>query len=91
MVSALIIGSAVGAIIGFIHAGYVYRQQINAFPERFAEHPFVVRARAIYFALWTITLWVLFGSYLFYLWLISVVIYATYHALKRSRLCCRSP
>lgn len=86
MANALIIGSVVGAIIGLIHAGYVYIQQTAEFPERLAEHPVAVRVRAAYFALWTIFLWVLLGSYVFYLWVVSVVIYAIYHALKRLRI-----
>ncbi len=42
-----------------------------------------VRANAVYFALWTLVLWTAFGSYVFNLWLISVVIYSAYKGIKR--------
>lgn len=42
-----------------------------------------VRANAAYFALWTLALWAAFGSYVFNLWLISVVIYIAYNGIKR--------
>ena len=83
MASVLIIGSSVGAVVGFIHAWCLYVRLASEFPERRAEHPVAVRARAAYFALWVFFLWVLFGAYVFFLWVISVVIYTIYHAGKR--------
>ena len=75
MTNALIVGSSVGAIIGLLHAWSVYTRRVSAFPEKVAARPVAVRASAAYFALWTFFLWVLFGSYVFYLWVISVAIY----------------
>ncbi len=83
MSTLLIIGSAVGVIIGLVHAGYVYFQRTKEDPKKLADHPLRVRANAAYFALWTLALWVVFGSYVFSLWLISVVIYAAYQGIKR--------
>jgi hypothetical protein len=83
MTSALIVGSSVGAIIGLLHAWTVYTQRISAFPDKGAVRPVAVRANAAYFALWTFFLWVLFGSYVFYLWVISVAIYTIYSAVRR--------
>jgi len=81
--NALMIGSFVGAIIGLFHARYVYVQQVSEFPQKLIEQPVAVRARAGYFALWTFLLWVLFGSYVFYLWVISIAVYAVWNALKK--------
>ena len=83
MSTLLMIGTAVGAIVGLVHAGYVYYHRTREDPKRLAEHPVRVRANAAYFALWTLVLWTAFGSYVFNLWLISVVIYTAYHGIKR--------
>lgn len=85
MPSTLLIGSIFGAIVGLIHAYCVYVRRTSEIPERLTKHPVAVRARAVYFALWTFFLWVLFGTYVLYLWVISIVIYTIYNALKRSR------
>ncbi len=58
-------GTAVGAIFGTLHAIYVYRLVAAD------SH-----VRAIYYALWTLALWLLFGTYMLVLWVISVVAYA---------------
>lgn len=84
MTNALIVGSAVGAIIGLLHGWSVYSRRVSAFPEKLAVRPVAVRTSAAYFALWTFFLWVLFGAYVFYLWVISVVIYTIYRGVKRS-------
>lgn len=83
MSTLLMIGTAVGVIIGLVHAVYVYSQRTKEDPKKLAEHPLRVRANAAYFALWTLALWVAFGSYIFYLWLISLVIYGAYQGIKR--------
>jgi hypothetical protein len=82
MTSALLIGSSVGAVIGLIHAWRVYVTRTREIPTRLSKHPISVRARALYFALWTFFLWVLFGTYVLYLWLISIVIYVIYNLSK---------
>ncbi len=83
MSTLLMIGSAVGVIIGLVHGCYVYFQRTREDPKKLAEHPVRVRANAVYFALWTLVLWTAFGSYVFNLWLISVVIYTAYNGIKR--------
>lgn len=83
MTNVLIVGSSVGAIIGLLHAWSVYSRRVSAFPEKAATRPLAVRASAAYFALWTFFLWVLFGSYVFYLWVISVAIYTIYRGVKK--------
>ena len=83
MSTLLMIGSAVGVIIGLVHGCYVYVQRTKEDPKKLADHPVRVRANAVYFALWTLVLWMVFGSYVFNLWLISVVIYSAYKGIKR--------
>ncbi len=58
-------GTAVGVVFGLAHAGYVYRLvAVDG------------QLRAGYYALWTLGLWLLFGTYVLVLWVISVVAYA---------------
>jgi hypothetical protein len=56
-------GTALGFVLGALHAPFVYRSRIadeGASP-----------ARAAYFAVWAFTLWALFGAYLLAFWLIG--------------------
>ena len=62
MTNALIIGSAVGAIVGLLHASMIYVHRTRTSPRRLFEHPIAVRANAAYYALLTFLLWALFGS-----------------------------
>ena len=68
MKSMLWVGTIIGAILGLLHAGYVYR--VVSLPGGTAAH-----ARAGYYAVWTLALWLLLGTYVLVLWLISVVTY----------------
>ncbi len=83
MSTLLMVGSTVGLIVGLVHGCYVYFQRTKEDPKKLADHPVRVRANAAYFALWTLALWVAFGSYVFNLWLISVVNYTAYNGIKR--------
>ncbi len=76
------IGTSVGAVLGLVHAWSIYARRTGELPERKAKHPIAVRASAAYYALWTLLLWVLFGSYVFYLWVIGAVLYTLVGALK---------
>ena len=69
MTAVLWAGAIVGAVLGLLHAGYVYR--VVAVPGGTAAH-----ARAGYYALWTFLLWLLFGTYVLLLWVVSLVAYA---------------
>ncbi len=65
MTTMLWAGTAVGAIFGTLHAIYVYRLvAVDG------------HVRAGYYALWTLALWLLFGTYMLVLWIISVVAYS---------------
>ena len=69
MKSMLWVGTVIGAILGLLHAGYVYR--VVSIPGGAAAH-----ARAGYYAVWTLALWLLCGIYVLVLWIISLVAYA---------------
>jgi hypothetical protein len=84
MTTALLIGSAVGGLIGLFHAFYVYRQHVGDSPNAVIENPVATRAHAGYYALWTLLLWVLFGSYVFYLWIASSIAFLIYKAVPKS-------
>lgn len=83
MPDSLIVGSFVGAIIGLLHARSVYAARAREVSKGAAASKSIARGRAAYFALWTFLLWVVFGSYVFYLWVASVIIYGVYLLFKR--------
>jgi hypothetical protein len=68
MNSVLWSGTIVGALLGLLHAGYIYR--VVSMPGGAAAH-----SCAGYYALWTLALWLLFGTYVFVLWMISLIAY----------------
>lgn len=79
MNTAILIGSAFGAGIGLIHAAGIARR-LSARSE-FASPAFSpsgIRA-PLYYALWTLLLWTVFGSYVFYLWLIACGAFGAHH------------
>ena len=64
-------GTVVGAVLGLLHAGYVYRLvAVDG------------HLRAGYYAVWTLALWLLFGTYVLVLWVISVVAYTIARPFK---------
>ena len=71
-------GSVIGALLGLAHAAYVYRIVANGGPAGAIPN----RAHGFYFALWTLGLWILFGSYVLILWLIGVVPYFIFKAFR---------
>ncbi len=72
MASVLWAGTLVGTLLGIIHAVYVYRLVAAEAPAgATANH-----GQAGYYALWTLGLWIVFGSYVLVLWVIAVVAYA---------------
>ena len=85
MTDFLLIGSALGALIGFFHAWRIYAGQVETGLAIEGNGASRVRLRAFYSALWTWALWTIFGSYLFALWLISIVIYVPFKMLKPAR------
>ncbi len=78
MTTALMIGTACGALLGSIHAGAVFARHRRRARGRRQGVPYVVNATAAYFAAWTFMLWIIFGSYVLVLWIVTGVIYAGY-------------
>lgn len=72
MASVLWAGTLVGTLLGFIHAVYVYRLVAAEAPAGAAAN----HGKAGYYALWTLGLWIVFGTYVLVLWVIAVVAYA---------------
>ncbi|HMM76351.1 MAG TPA: hypothetical protein PJ986_11625 [Gammaproteobacteria bacterium] len=74
MDAALWTGTMVGACLGLLHAvGLVVRflRMKGAQP----GFSLGVLLTPLYYALWTIALWALFGAYVLYLWLLGCVLY----------------
>ena len=82
MSDALILGSLFGALIGLLHARGVYAARAREAAEGTVVERGMAKGRAVYFALWTFVLWLVFGSYVLYLWVVSLVIYGAYFLLK---------
>lgn len=72
------VGSVVGALFGLAHAAYVYRITANEYAEDTGPNS----ARGFYYALWTIGLWILFGSYVLVLWLVSITLYGVFKVFR---------
>lgn len=74
MDTALLVGSVFGAFVGIAHACAIFRTQRarNNNPKR-SQHN--VKVSTLYYVVWTVALWVLFGSYVLYLWAVASVVY----------------
>lgn len=83
MSDALILGTLFGVVIGLIHARSVYTVRAREASDGAVPKQAMARGRAVYFALWTFALWLVFGFYVFYLWVASIVIYGIYCLLWR--------
>ena len=67
----LVVGSAIGAVLGLAHGAWVYRLWATR----------RARLAGLYYGLWTFALWTLFGAYVLGFWLLSVVAYGMLRAL----------
>ena len=76
--SLLMTGMLVGALLGVFHAVYVYRLLATELPAGVTSG----HVHAVYYALWTLGLWVIFGSYVLILWLIGAIFYAVFKAFR---------
>lgn len=81
MESVLRIGLAAGIVIGLLHAGYVFRHVLGDPSGR--GRPVRTGLRAGYYALWTVLLWALFGTYVLFMWIVSLVAYGTSRLVLR--------
>ena len=66
MSELLWIGSVLGAVVGVVHAVYLWRVSATEPQDRGA---------ATYRGLWAVGLWTLFGTYVLVLWVVGVIAY----------------
>lgn len=85
MTNAVLIGTSVGAIIGLLHACYVYLQEVGGFPNGLIKRPVATRARGAYYAVWTFLIWAVFGSSVLLLWMVGGVGLVIYKATRLLR------
>ena len=85
MNTAILIGSAFGAAAGLIHAAGLARRIFARSEFTFPGFTLGRTWAALYYGLWTILLWTVFGAYVLYLWLIACGVFGL-HRLWRSRL-----
>ena len=72
------VGTLVGVILGVAHAAYVYRVTANAGSAGTPPD----QARGINFAIWTVLLWILLGSYVVVLWAAGAVLWLVFKAIR---------
>lgn len=65
MMAFIWIGTSLGAVLGLLHGISVFRQQSTRAGGSFGK--------ALYFALWTLALWVVFGAYVLAFWILGAV------------------
>lgn len=71
-------GSILGVICGLAHALYVYRATSRSSisdPRTGFTHPII-------YALWTLGLWVVFGTYVLVLWAVGLLFYVVFKAFR---------
>ena len=73
MDNMLRIGVIAAVVIGILHSAYIFRHVLG--DARGHGPSFRNGLRALYYALWTMLLWAVFGSYVLFMWIISVVVY----------------
>jgi hypothetical protein len=74
----LLVGALTGLIIGLLHAAYLSRLVASGTNSVGSS----ARVPALNFALWTCGLWILLGAYVLGLWLIAIVFYIVFKALR---------
>ena len=83
MSATLIIGSSVGAVIGAVHAWSLLRPSASGAPTEAATRGRYGRVAGVYYGLWAVVLWTLFGSYVLYLWLLGAGLYGCRLVVRR--------
>ena len=79
MTDFLLVGALIGLIIGLFHAAYMSRVVASGSNSVGSS----ARVSALNFAAWTCALWILMGAYVLGFWLISVVFYIVFKAIRR--------
>ena len=76
------LGSAIGAVIGIAHGVNLYRQMAARAPAGRATSG---KAQALYYALWTLLLWTVFGAYALLFWILGILAYPIVRLIRRPR------
>ncbi len=84
--NALWISSIVALGFGVAHALYIYRQEIGEFRAVLLRQPVAIRLRAVYYALWTLVLWLLLGATVVLYWAIALVPYLIAKIIRAARV-----
>ena len=71
------VGTLVGVILGAAHAVYVYRVVARG-----ATGVSNSQVRGVYYASWTVLLWLLLGSYVVALWLAGAATYVLFRSFR---------
>ena len=82
MAEFLWLGSALGALLGISHGVYLYRQIAARAPTGRSPGG---KAQGLYYALWALLLWTLFGSYVLAFWILGVLSYPIVRLIKGPR------
>ncbi len=72
------IGTALGVVAGMLHASLVFRRRLAEGSGGIAE--------AVYFAAWTIALWIMFGAYVMAFWIVGLIGMALSRIGRRARV-----
>jgi hypothetical protein len=78
MTDFFLVGALMGLIVGLLHTAYLSRL-VDVGTNSAGSS---ARLSTFNFALWTCGLWMLMGAYVLGLWLISVVLYIVFKALR---------
>jgi hypothetical protein len=82
MAEFLWLGSALGTILGLMHGVYLYRQIAARAPSGRVPGGKVV---GLYYALWVLLLWTLFGSYVLAFWILGILAYPIVRLIRGPR------
>ncbi len=79
----LLIGSALGALLGLLHGVYLFRLIAVRAP---ADGIPGGKVQGLYYALWAFILWILFGSYVLAFWIFGLLAYPIVRLVQRQRV-----
>ena len=82
MVEFLWLGSALGTVLGLVHGVSLYRRNAPRGPG--GDGP-GGRLQGLYYALWALLLWTLFGSYVLAFWVLGFLTYPFFRLFRGAR------
>ncbi len=79
----LLIGTALGALLGLLHGVYLFRRIAARRPTGGIPSG---KTQGLYYALWAFVLWILFGSYVLAFWILGLLAYPIVRLVQRHRV-----